>query len=268
MTEIAENLRLVCSYRPSISHVGRDLGINRSQLNRYLAGSSTPRPALLRKICDYFGVEPYEMMLPPRDFAEIVRVRGLDEGTTNRRLRQHFDRVMALGDARVRNLTGMFFEYYYSMSQKGKVIRGLIVFSVEDGRTFYRRLERMGPHDRPGRRHYRYQGAALVAGDRVFMSDYEYGAGIELTQTVLYPDYALRWTRLHGVKLGVSADQAHMPCSVRVYLERIPARLSLTGALRACGLFDPGHPEIPPHVPEMIDNSTSGPYAFDAYARR
>jgi hypothetical protein len=59
-----------------------------------------------------------------------------------------------------------------------------------------------------------------------------------------------------------------MPCSVRVYLERIPARLSLTGALRACGLFDPGHPEIPPHVPEMIDNSTSGPYAFDAYARR
>ena len=268
MDEIAGNLRLLCSYRPSISHVGRDLGINRSQLNRYLAGMSTPRTALMRKICDYFGVEPYEMMLPHKEFAEIVRIRGLGNDTVTRRLRQHFDQVMTLSDARVQNLTGMFYEYYYSMSQKGKIIRGLIVFTMEDGHMFYRRLERMGQHDRPCLRHYRYQGAALLTGERVFMSDYEYSAGIELTQTILYPDYSLRWTRLHGVKLGVSADQVHMPCCVRVYLERTPARLNITGALRNCGLFLPEDPQIPRHVLEMVDNTQSGPFTFDAYNRR
>ncbi len=265
MSEIAENLRLLCSYRPSISRVSRDLGVNRSQLNRYLAGSSSPRPQLMRKICDYFGVEAYELAMPCAEFAEIVRLRGLDSDGVSRALRSHFDRIMAMNDSRIRQLNGLFFEYYYSMSQPGKVIRALLGFEMQEGHMFYRRLERMGPADRPNLRHYRYQGAAMMTGDRIFLSDYEYSAGIELTQTVLYPDYALRWTRLHGVKLGVSADQRHMPCAVRVCLERVPARLRLTGALRKCGIFAPDSPEIAEDVRAMIDNAASNPFKFEAY---
>lgn len=267
MTEISENLKLLCSYRPTISQVGRDLGINRSQLNRYLAGTSTPRTGLMRRICDYFGVEPHELMQPPTDFTNIVRLRGLDSDVAGRRLRKHIDQIMAMNDSRVRNLEGVFWEYYYSMSQRGKIIRNVVVFEQTDRYMFYRRLERMGPHDRPCRRHYRYQGAALLTGDRIFLTDYEYSAGIELTQTVLYPDYSMRWTRLHGVKLGVSADQSHMPCSVRVYLERTPPGLRIVGALRRCGLFDAEGPEITDQVREMIDNRASGPHLFEAYRR-
>ena len=267
MTELAENLRLLCSYRPSISQVSRDLDINRSQLNRYLAGTSTPRAALMRKLCDYFGVEVHELMLPAKEFAQIIRLRGLDNDAAGRRLRKHFDKVMALNEPRVQNLSGMFFEYYYSMSHRGKIIRTLIVFEQEDRHMFYRRLERMGPSNGPVDRHYRYQGVAMLTGDRVFLSDYEYSAGIELTQTVLYPDYSLRWTRLHGIKLGVSADQRHIPCAVRVYLERTPSSMLLNGALRKCGIFPCDSPEIPEHVLEMVDNKPSGPHTFDAYAR-
>jgi len=267
MNDIAENLRLLCSYRPSISQVGRDLEVNRSQFNRYLAGTSLPRPALLRRICDYFGVEPYEMSMPAAEFARIVQLRGLEGDSPMRRMRSQLERVMALNDSRIRHLAGLFWEYSWSMSQEGKVVRALISFRQEDGQMVYRRLERIGRHDAPVGRHYRYQGAALMTGDRIFMSDYEFTAGVELTQTVLYPDYALRWMRLHGVRLGVSADHRHIPCAVRVCFERVPKGLGVMGALRRCGLFEPMHPEIPAHVRPMIDNARSGPQKFEAYGR-
>jgi hypothetical protein len=41
--EFPRNMRLLCSYRPSITLVASDLGIHRSQLNRYLAGGLAPR---------------------------------------------------------------------------------------------------------------------------------------------------------------------------------------------------------------------------------
>ncbi|MCA9519637.1 MAG: hypothetical protein KC609_01630 [Myxococcales bacterium] len=105
-----------------------------------------------------------------------------------------------------------------------------------------------------------------MTGDRVFLNDYEYSAGIEITQTVLYPDYSHRWTRLHRVKLADSANRDHVPCSVRTYLERTPPRMPLLACLRRCGLFGGDSPEIPEHVLPMIDNSYSGPHVFEAFS--
>jgi len=266
MDSFGLNLRLLCGYRPSISRVAQDLKINRSQLNRYLAGSSFPRGALMRRICDYFGVEPHEIVMPEEDFAQIVKLRGLASDTLSRTLRQHFDRILTRNDPRIYNLIGTFFEYYNSMSSRGQIVRGLVVFSSDSDHVFYQRLERMGAFDRPCSRHYRYQGVALMTGDRVFLNDYEYSAGIEITQTVLYPDYSHRWSQLHGVKVGVSANRDHVPCCVRTYLERTPPNLRLVGALRQCGLFDRSSPEIPNHVRAMIDNVQSGPDVFEAFA--
>lgn len=241
--------------------------MNRSQLNRYLAGTSTPRTGLMRKICDYFGVELHELMLPQSSFEELIQSRGLDNDSTGRLMRQYVNKIMARNQPRIQNMTGMFWEYYASMSQPGKIIRNMIVFEQNDHYMFYRRLERMGPHNKPCKHHFRYQGAALMTGDRIFMSDYEYSAEVELTQTVLYPDYAMRWTRIHGIKLGVSADSSHIPCAVRVVFERPPHSMRMMSVLRHCGLFDFDSPDIPEHVLAMIDNTHSGPHKFEAYSR-
>lgn len=265
MSDLSTNLRLLCSYRPSISTVARDLGLNRSQLNRYLAGSSSPRTALLRRICDYFGVEEYEVRLPPPDFAAIVKLRGLSSDNFSRVLRMHFDRILARNDPRIFQLSGSFFEYYWSMSTPGMVIRSLVSFAPEGEHLFYRRLERIGDPKTVVTRHFRYQGLALMTGDRVFMNDYETGAGIEVTQTVLYPDYSFRWRVLHGVKVGVSANRDHVPCAVRTYLERTPPRANLIANLRRVGLLAPDDPDLPQHILPMIDNRTSGPFGFQAH---
>lgn len=265
--DFPRNLRLVCSYRPSISVVASDLGIHRSQLNRYLAGGAIPRAPLMRRIADYFGVELHELMLPHESFSELVSLRGISADSTTRTLRSHMDRIARFSDPRIRKLEGTFFEYYFSMSTPGMVLRSLIGFGMQDDLLTYRRLERIAPLGQPSKRVYRYVGAAVMTGDRVFMHDYETGTGIELTQTVLCPDYSHRWNRLHGVKLGVAANSEHLPCAVRVVLERTPPRATVRANLLRCGLFAPDSADLPPEVLPMIDNRASGPHVFNAWSR-
>ena len=59
-----ENLRILANDYPSISELSRQLGINRTQFNRYLSGESFPRPDVLWKICDFFEVDARVLLEP------------------------------------------------------------------------------------------------------------------------------------------------------------------------------------------------------------
>ena len=61
-----ENLRRLSRRYPSISELSRQLGINRTQYNRYLSGESFPRPDVLDKICRFFEVDA-RILLDPVD---------------------------------------------------------------------------------------------------------------------------------------------------------------------------------------------------------
>ncbi len=54
---LAENLQLLTSEVTSISDLCREIGVNRTQFNRYLGGAAFPRPDVLFRICSYFGVD-------------------------------------------------------------------------------------------------------------------------------------------------------------------------------------------------------------------
>ena len=58
------NLRQLARQYPSISELSRQLGINRTQFNRYLAGESFPRPDVLSRICDFFDVDARVLLEP------------------------------------------------------------------------------------------------------------------------------------------------------------------------------------------------------------
>ncbi len=58
------NLRQLSREYPSISELSRQLGINRTQFNRYLAGESFPRPDVLSRMCDFFGVDALVILEP------------------------------------------------------------------------------------------------------------------------------------------------------------------------------------------------------------
>ncbi|MEL7132752.1 MAG: helix-turn-helix transcriptional regulator [Pseudomonadota bacterium] len=64
-----ENLRILASDYPSISELARQLGINRTQFNRYLSGESFPRPDVLSRICDFFDVDARVLLEPVQNIS-------------------------------------------------------------------------------------------------------------------------------------------------------------------------------------------------------
>ena len=58
------NLRVLSQQYSSISELSRQLGINRTQFNRYLSGESFPRPDVLDRICAFFKVDARILLEP------------------------------------------------------------------------------------------------------------------------------------------------------------------------------------------------------------
>ncbi len=58
------NLRKLSEDYDSISDLSRQLGINRTQFNRYLAGESFPRPDVLARVCAFFKVDARVLLEP------------------------------------------------------------------------------------------------------------------------------------------------------------------------------------------------------------
>ena len=63
-SRLGANLRQLSGKAESISALCRDLGINRTQYNRYLAGESFPRPDVLDRICNFFEVDARILLAP------------------------------------------------------------------------------------------------------------------------------------------------------------------------------------------------------------
>ncbi|EKE71766.1 DNA-binding protein [Celeribacter baekdonensis B30] len=61
-----ENLTRLSERATSVSQLCRDLGINRTQFNRYLKAEAFPRPDVLYRICQYFDVDA-RILLDPLD---------------------------------------------------------------------------------------------------------------------------------------------------------------------------------------------------------
>lgn len=61
------NLRKLSEDYDSISDLSRQLGINRTQFNRYLAGESFPRPDVLARVCAFFKVDARVLLEPVDD---------------------------------------------------------------------------------------------------------------------------------------------------------------------------------------------------------
>jgi hypothetical protein len=265
----AANLRLACSYFPSISVVCRRLELNRTQFNRYLAGTGRPSAHTLRRMGDFFGLEPHEWWLPHSHFARLLSIRPrapleaadevihepVDRG-------DHIGAVARMARASTTGLDrylGAYFEYYHSMSNPGQVLKSLLWLYRHDSGVRYVRMERLAPPGRTvGVARCRYVGTALLVNERIFLIDAEQFTGNELTQTILFPSYKSRVGRLAGLKLGVSAGSGREPSAARTVLEALGQRIDVRRALRQCGLLDPGHVSLDADIVRRIDNRETG----------
>ena len=279
LADFSANLRLSCSHHRSIAEVCRRLDLNRPQFNRYLAGQSRPAAHTLRKLGDFFGFEVFEWWLPHSDFAQLLKTKPQAAPSVKeadaapppafpRHLRQLANLGSKVAPAMARYL-GVYYEYYWSMSYPDRVLRSLVCMvrarpadAADGAGVRYVRWERLAPPgtDRSVER-CRYEGSAYMLNERIFMLDIESFTENELTQTICFPSYRSRVTRLSGLKIGVSASEPRHPCSTRVLLEFLGPRVDLRHALSQCGLIEPyveSVGSINPEILRLIDNREPG----------
>ena len=255
---LGSNLKLLCSHYRSIAEVCRKLAINRAQFNRYLAGQSRPTAHNLKRICDFFGVEPFELAMPSEQFARLIGARSGDapsHGASDpllelfaplRRQASPMDRYC-----------GYYFEYSNCMSVPGHVLLSLVHLREENGLYLFERQERqerasptLGQAEDWVR--CRYLGAAFGLQDRLFLIDYESLTLNEMSQTILIPSFKSRITRLNGLKTGVSSGDRRTPACTSVVWEYLGREINLVSAYRQVMLYSPDDPRIDPEIRERL----------------
>nr|WP_135505776.1 helix-turn-helix transcriptional regulator [Roseovarius aestuariivivens] len=148
------NLRRLSAQYPSVAGLCRELGINRTQFNRYLSGESFPRPDVLYQICKFFDVDARILLEPVED----IRPTAAD-------LLSHPFLDGFFGDGPTHVPEEIFPSGFYSFVRRSFIddaqfTTGLVFVSREDGYTFLRGFE---PRDA-----LRGQGLSTAASNRQF----------------------------------------------------------------------------------------------------
>lgn len=128
------NLRTLSAKYPSISALARDLGINRTQFNRYLSGESFPRPDVLARMCDFFSVDA-RVLLEPVD--QVAR----STGPISSAYLHEF-----MGSAILKVSEDDFPSGFYQFARRSFVrddqyVRGIVLIKREGSNTFLRGYE-------------------------------------------------------------------------------------------------------------------------------
>lgn len=249
------NLSLAASYHPSISALCRKAGINRQQFMKYLSGASYPSRNSLRRICDFLGVDEFELLMPPDQFSHIIRLRPARAADLPPVLGA-IPRVLSQSQ-RQRGLLvkthGYYYEYYLSFSTPKHVLRSLIYIYGYDDYTLYKRMERLRREGHIGTPDvYKYAGIVTIVGDRIHMLDEETITGAELSHTILYPNYRNRVSSLSGLRLGVAGSDAREPSVSRIVMEYLGRTLNRRDALKGCRLYRLDSPEIPHQIRDHL----------------
>lgn len=257
--DLAENLRLLVGYYPSIAEVCRRIGLNRQQFNKYLSGQTRPARHSLRRICDFFGVEDYELMMPADQFRALIAVRPQKAERPKSTL-PYVEPVEALFSASrtdIARYLGYYFTYRFSFSQPDLVLKSLVRLWLEDGRVVSKRVERFQESDGEKTRSFlcKYLGYLLFLGDRLYVVERDVLGGEEVSETILYPSHRNHVTWLSGLNIGVStSDDRRIGCG-QVLFQYLGQRVDLPAALKRSGKY----PLDSAEVPDLIGQSLCPP---------
>ncbi|MCZ7675505.1 MAG: helix-turn-helix domain-containing protein [Roseovarius sp.] len=149
-----KNLRLLSQGYPSISGLCRDLGINRTQFNRYMSGESFPRPDVLHRICGFFGTDARILLEP------VANLQPAAGDMVNHPFLSGF-----FGDATTGVSETLFPSGFYRFARRSFVeahrfVLGLVHISRANGYTFLRGFE--------PRNAVREQGLSMASRDREY----------------------------------------------------------------------------------------------------
>jgi transcriptional regulator with XRE-family HTH domain len=254
---LAANLRVLCSYTPSISDTCRRLGINRAQFYRYLNGKNTPSLRTLRRVCDHFGIEDDEILQDEESFRRMIALRKPSKG----RLDPLGDYMIGLNEINPRSTKdlrpylGFYYSYFCPVEFPGKANRSLVKVFERNGFVYNKTIENYASIHRRRNKILRYRGIVYHSGDRIFITERESSSGKMMWQTTLYPAQGDQFNMLTGLTMGISSGANREIACYRAVMEFLGETIPMRKALHDCGLFDIDSAEIPDDIRSKIRNT-------------
>ncbi|UYV38850.1 helix-turn-helix domain-containing protein [Rhodobacteraceae bacterium D3-12] len=196
------NLRQLAKNYASVAGLCRELGINRTQFNRYLSGESFPRPDVLHRVCVFFNVDA-RILLEPVD--------SIKPATAELFAHPDISNFLGNGSARIDEET--FPSGFYRFSRPSFVERDLFVIGLvyvyrKDGFCLVRGYEpreamaQQGLSADPSSREFRgifirqEQGvAALIARNRALTCSFNFLSRVSSYENNFWEGYATRTVR-------------------------------------------------------------------------
>ncbi|CUH77598.1 helix-turn-helix domain-containing protein [Tropicibacter naphthalenivorans] len=245
---LGANLRQLAQQAASVSALCRDLGINRTQFNRYLAGESFPRPDVLHRICTHFKVDARILLEPVEEIAP-VQTRGFQNPAL-----ADFLGPLALPLTEAEMPSGFYRFSRRSYMDETKCVQGLLyVFRANDdvlikGFEAKDAMATQGLKSSLANREFRGNVMRQDDGIGFFVSrrgattfTFNFLARVPAFENNYWQGYTARPTRENGG--GRLFERL-----VYEYLGRDPARI--LPAARVAGLCDPS--ELPPFHAQLL----------------
>lgn len=259
------NLIFACSLYPSVAEVCRRLGVNRQQFNKYLSGQVRPSRHNMRRICDFFGVTEWEMLLDEDRFRDLFSVRRTPRPSQTLTVEQHHLERLHRASGTLDHYLGYYYRYFYAFGYPGKIIKSLAVITKSDNNRYYWKNVEFTPGKAlaTDRAASKYVGTVFHLGDRICVVEYEALMASSITTMTLYPSYHTRIDYLLGVQTGGSTKRGRRPAASLVLLEYLGREIDLRRAYARLGVFDES--EIDARIRGQIRNRIpDGAYVLEA----
>ena len=243
-----QNLRHLASMYPSVAGLCREMGLNRTQFNRYLAGESFPRPDILHRICQFFGVDARVLLEP------IARTRHRTRDVLSHPALEGFLDARTIRVPQSRFPSGFYRFLRRSFIGEEDFVQGLVHVSRRDGHTLLRGYD---PRDAAGK-----QGPALRAEDREFrglvmrqeegvMAIVNHRGALGCSFNFLTPETAFQSNLWEGYATRAVRERVTGCRAVRMIYEHLGNDLAAAlAAARGAGLIPVG--DIPRHHRRLL----------------
>lgn len=256
--DVQENLRLLCSYGKSTSDICRRAGFNRQQFNKYLNGHAQPSLGTLRKICDFFGLDDHEILLPHDAFKAIVRLRPPKLGVKWTHYETALDNLVQAAQTNqdvMERHAGYYHGYFAPEPARNILLRTLVHLYRENDawltKTIDRKLDEV--FFVPAR--VKYTGVVMEAFQRITILEREVGSGRSIWATMLYCSDQDMPNYLSGLCMSVETEARHDISCIRTVWHYLGKKPDLRQALKMCGIVNQNAEIVPDIVREGTDNS-------------
>lgn len=235
-----KNLTRLSKARGSFNHVARQLGIERRQFRKYLAGDTLPRQPILVRMAQYFRVDEESLFRDEQESAGAAAKLGPDWQAV-------FDRVVADPP---RLEPGFYHTWFWSPDHPESVVGALTAVRVDEGGVTFRRLTASAERRGSEFKYVRGDHHGVVS-ERMGWMFFQGSNRVEPREPTLL---VLKWVAssrpiLHGHGFVITLSG---PTLVNVVMTLADRKLGLRAALRFARSYGLDDPELGGHIASLL----------------